>query len=293
MLTKKFFNISILLIFVSVGYSQTTQWRLLWDPNTESDMYYYKIYRDTHSSPTTQMDTTIHPHTEYIDTDIEPGTRYYYRLKAVDSSGLESNYSSEVSAAIPNITNIPNQIANQGENLVINLNNYVTDPDHDDGEIEWTYTGNSELSISINSSNIATLTSSSGDWYGSETITFTATDPDEFYDIDAATLLINALPVVSTIANQTINQGGSFITINLDNFVADPDDSDSEISWSAEGNSDLDINISTNRIVTISPPSPNWYGHETITFTASDSRPRGRGALPRGWQRDCNLCYIA
>ncbi|HES59556.1 MAG TPA: fibronectin type III domain-containing protein, partial [Caldithrix sp.] len=269
MLNSKLY-ISILLLIVSIGYSQTTQWRLLWDPNTESDMHYYKIFRDTHTLPTTQIDTTIHPHTEYIDTDIVPGTRYYYRLKAVDSSGLESDYSAEVSAAIPNVTNIPNQTVNQGQNFVINLNNYVTDPDHADSEIEWTYSNNSELTISINASKIATITPSSGSWYGLETVTFTATDPDEFFDIDAATLSVNALPVVGTISNQTINQGGTFTTISLDNFVADPDDADAEISWSASGNSNLNVNISSNRIATISTPSPNWYGQETITFTAAD-----------------------
>jgi hypothetical protein len=271
MLNKYFLCISLLLLFVSICFSQTTQWRLLWDPNTESDMYYYKIFRDTHSASTTLIDTTMHPHTEYIDTGIVPGVRYYYRLKAVDSSGLESDYSAEVSAAIPNIINIPEQIENQGKNMVINLNNFVNDPDHDDSEIEWAHTGNSELSISISTSKIATVTPSSESWYGSETVSFTATDPDEFFDIAAVTLSFNALPVVNAIPNQTINQGGLFATINLDNFVTDPDNDDSEIIWSAEGNSNLNVNISSNRIAAISTPSPNWYGQEIITFIADDS----------------------
>ncbi len=272
MSNKYFLYISLLILFASICFSQTTQWRLLWDPNTESDMYYYKIFRDTHSSSTTLTDTTIHPHTEYIDTDIVPGVRYYYRLKAVDSSGLESDYSAEVSAAVPNITNIPNQIVNQGQNMVINLNDFVNDPDHDDSEIEWACTGNSELSVSISASKIATITPSSESWYGSEAVTFTATDPDEFFDIDAVTLSFNALPVVSTISNQTINQGGLFAAISLDNFVADPDNADSEITWSVEGNSNLNVNINDNRIATVSTPSPNWYGQEMITFIADDSR---------------------
>lgn len=272
MSNKYFLYLSLLLLFASICFSQTTQWRLLWDQNTESDMYYYKIFRDTHSASATLIDTTIHPHTEYLDTNIAPGMRYYYRLKAVDSSGLESDYSAEVSAAIPNITHIPEQIVNQGQNMVINLNNFVNDPDHDDSEIEWTCTGNSELSVSISASKIATITPPSGGWYGSETVTLTATDPDEFFDIDAVTLSINALPVVSTISNQTINQGGLFAIINLDNFVTDPDNADSEITWSAEGNSNLNVNINANRIATISTPSPNWYGQETITFIANDSR---------------------
>ena len=270
MLNKKSIYIGIIFLLASTGYTQTTQWRLLWEPNTENDMYYYKIFRDTHSSPTTPIDTTLHPHTEFIDTNIQPGVRYYYRLKAVDSTNLESNYSAEVSAAIPNITNMADQFANQGQNITINLNNYVSDPDNNDSQIQWTYQGNSTLSISINSSNIATVSAPSSNWYGSEMVTFTATDPDGFFDTGATTLVINAIPVVSSISGQTINQGGSFTTINLDNFVTDADNSNSQLSWATTGNSNLNVSINSNRIATISTPSPNWYGQETITFTATD-----------------------
>ena len=183
---------------------------------------------------------------------------------------MESDYSAVVSAAIPNINNLSNLAVNQGQNLVINFNDFVTDPDHDDNDITWTFSGNSEFSITIGTNNTATINTNSASWLGSETVTFIATDPDEFFDVEVATLFVNIIPVVSDISNQTINQGDNFTTINLDDFVVDTDNDDSEIIWTVEGNTNLNVTINSNRIATITQPSPNWYGMETINFIATD-----------------------
>ena len=78
----------------------------------------------------------------------------------------------------------------------------------------------------------------------------------------------NTAPVVSDIPDQTIAEGASFTTINLDDYVTDSEDPDSAISWSYSGDSELTIDI-TNRIATITTPNENWNGEETITFTAT------------------------
>ena len=76
-------------------------------------------------------------------------------------------------------------------------------------------------------------------------------------------------PVVSDIPDQTITAGESFTTINLDDFVEDPDTPDDQITWSYSGNTDLMVEI-LNRIATITPPTVEWTGVETVTFTAAD-----------------------
>ncbi len=78
-------------------------------------------------------------------------------------------------------------------------------------------------------------------------------------------------PIVSDIPDQTIEFGYSFTTISLDNYVDDPDHADSQITWTYSGNSELDVNIDpTTRIATISIPTFDWIGEETITFRAND-----------------------
>ena len=73
-------------------------------------------------------------------------------------------------------------------------------------------------------------------------MTFTATDPGLLSDFDDATFTVTAendAPVVSDIPDQTIAEGGTFATINLDDYVDDIDNLDSEISWAATGQTDL------------------------------------------------------
>ncbi|HGY56500.1 MAG TPA: tandem-95 repeat protein [Caldithrix abyssi] len=80
----------------------------------------------------------------------------------------------------------------------------------------------------------------------------------------------NGPPYVSNIPGQTINEGESFMTIALDDYVLDDLSPDSLITWSYSGNSELTVTIDANRVATITAPDENWYGTETITFTATD-----------------------
>ncbi len=171
---------------------------------------------------------------------------------------------------VPSVSDIPDQTIWVGDHFNnINLDNYVADCDHGDSQITWSCPDGVHIHASI-SNRVATITYTPSNWTGSETITCTATDPDGHSDSDTATFTVqpNACPIVSDIPNQTIVKGGFFATINLDNYVQDPDNLDSEITWSISGNNDLIVNI-VNRVATITYP-PGWMGSETITFTATD-----------------------
>ncbi len=174
----------------------------------------------------------------------------------------------------PIVSDIPDQTIAEGETfVVINLDNYVEDIDNTDAQINWTYSGNTELTVAINSSRVATIGIPNINWNGSETITFTATDPGLLSDADAATFTVTAVndaPVVADIPNQSIAEGGTFATINLDNYVSDVDNADDEINWTYNGNTELTVTINSSRVATITTPSPTWNGSETITFTATD-----------------------
>ncbi|HUU45005.1 MAG TPA: Ig-like domain-containing protein [Acidobacteriota bacterium] len=77
-------------------------------------------------------------------------------------------------------------------------------------------------------------------------------------------------PVVDDIPDQTIDEGGAFTAIALDDFVFDPDHDDDELSWIATGQSGLIVNIGPGRVATVTTSNPDWFGVETITFTATD-----------------------
>ncbi|MBD3342234.1 MAG: choice-of-anchor D domain-containing protein, partial [Candidatus Lokiarchaeota archaeon] len=75
---------------------------LSWNPNTESDLAHYKIYRSQTQGliPTTNDSLTIvyKPNASYIDNDVVNFETYYYRISAVDISGNESEFSNEAEA---------------------------------------------------------------------------------------------------------------------------------------------------------------------------------------------------
>ena len=91
----------------TAGNGQVT---LKWSKNTEPDFLRYRIYSGTSSSPTTKIDSTTGGITDTakIITGLTNGTTYYFRITAVDSAGLESGFSNEVSATpISTIIEVP------------------------------------------------------------------------------------------------------------------------------------------------------------------------------------------
>jgi hypothetical protein len=190
----------------------------------------------------------------------------------------------EVGNQAPVVSDIPDQTIAEGSTFTtINLDDYVSDVDHADSEMVWTYSGNTELTVDI-TNRVASITIPDLDWTGSETITFRATDPGVAYDEDAAIFTVTAAndtPVVSDIPDQTIPEGSSFTTINLDDYVTDVDNADSEMVWTYSGNTELTVDI-TNRVATISTPGADWNGSESITFRATDPGSHLQGH--RSWQ---------
>jgi len=172
----------------------------------------------------------------------------------------------------PVVSNIPNQEIAEGESFAdITLDNYVVDVDDADGAINWSASSSTNITVTI-TDRVAEISVNDPDWNGSETVTFTAEDTSGATDSDEVTFRVTAVndaPVVSNITNKVIAEGGSFAEIILDNYVADADDADSEISWSASSTTNITVTI-TDRVAEVNVNDPEWNGRETVTFTAED-----------------------
>jgi len=85
------------LVVADSTFSRIT---IKWKRNTEADFLRYRIYRGTSPHPTIKVDSTTAgvKDTSKTFTSLTNGTRYYFRVTAVDSSGNESTYSNEVSS---------------------------------------------------------------------------------------------------------------------------------------------------------------------------------------------------
>ncbi|MBN2272708.1 MAG: T9SS type A sorting domain-containing protein [Bacteroidales bacterium] len=79
-------------------------------------------------------------------------------------------------------------------------------------------------------------------------------------------------PTVSDIPDKTVTEGTNFPNIYLDNYVYDPDDQDSDITWyiSPSEPEHFTVTIDANRIATVTAKDPDWNGTENIAFIAAD-----------------------
>jgi len=70
-----------------------------WNDNGESDLDGYNVYRSTTSgSGYSKINGSIVTDSDYIDSTVTNGTRYYYVVTAVDEAAQESDYSNEDNA---------------------------------------------------------------------------------------------------------------------------------------------------------------------------------------------------
>jgi fibronectin type 3 domain-containing protein len=79
----------------------TSSATLTWDPNTETDLASYRVYRSTTPGVYgTAIATVPAGASGYTVTGLTVGTTYYFRITAVDSESNESLPSNEVSKSI-------------------------------------------------------------------------------------------------------------------------------------------------------------------------------------------------
>jgi hypothetical protein len=88
-------------VTLTVSAPTTSSATLTWDPNTESDLAGYKVYRATASgaygAPIATLTGNV---TNYGDMGLQVGTTYFFVVTAYDTAGNESTVSNEVSKSI-------------------------------------------------------------------------------------------------------------------------------------------------------------------------------------------------
>ena len=155
----------------------------------------------------------------------------------------------------------------------IDLDGVFTDLDIVYGDsLAYSFTGNDSISVSI-SEGIVTFTPAAN-WNGNETITFTATDTSMAEVSDNVIVTINNLndtPTVETaLIDFNFNEDTTDSHIDLDDVFADLDLIYGDVlTYINTGNTNIGVEMADG-VVTFTPDA-NWYGFETITFTATDN----------------------
>jgi hypothetical protein len=204
----------------------------------------------------TEVATFTYSYAEYVEgMGFEP-LGHFWVTSGSSGSKLYELGGGALQAALEDI---PDQCILAGESFeTFDLDNYVTgDVDH------YGYSGNVDLSVSIDAEHVTMITYPSG-WTGSETITFTAYDASNgVLDSDDATFTVDPVPVVEDIPDQT----APFEVFDLDYYLSP--ESASPVTWSASFACDgWTVDIDPLNRVTVTAPD-GATDPCTITFTAT------------------------
>jgi hypothetical protein len=156
------------------------------------------------------------------------------------------------------------------------LDDYVLDVDNTDEELAWTYSGNSNVVVTLNAATRTVVFSVSGGWTGSETITFRASDPDSEYcegNVEVIVAAPNQAPWIEpAIADVEIEDGMPYV-LDLSAHAHDLDDDAAALRWSVSGaNTALFhawVDVS-GKILTVTPVE-DADGEDAITLTLRDA----------------------
>ncbi len=199
-------------------------------------------------------------------------------LTAIDPRGLTGTDTLNVIVTAENDAPVLSEMPDitfpeDGSDSSLVLDEYLTDIDNTPDEMVWTFEGNTHIHVEIDPITRVVTFTAHENWFGSEEITFTATDPDNLSDSDTITVTVipvNDPPVVEGIPDVTFPEDGSDSSIDLDDYVADVDNTPDEMTWTFEGNTHIHVEIDpTSRVVTFTADE-DWFGSEEITFTATD-----------------------
>ncbi|MFZ5518620.1 MAG: PKD domain-containing protein [Candidatus Zhuqueibacterota bacterium] len=195
-------------------------------------------------------------------------------FKVTDKNGGQGLDSATVTITNsgPAVSQIPPQSVRKGETFsAITLDNFVTDSDNADDQITWSVTGVSHVAITI-TNRVASIAALNPQWIGSDTVQFVATDPGNRTGSSTTAFTVtpsNQPPNVQSIAEQVILENETFPLLYLDNYVEDPDNADSELTWKCSGNSELIVTLQ-NRVLHVAAPDSEWAGSENLKIVATD-----------------------
>ncbi|MDP8323130.1 MAG: tandem-95 repeat protein [Candidatus Stygibacter australis] len=152
--------------------------------------------------------------------------------------------------------------------LIINLNNYCSDPDGD--PLNYSCQDSPNLSTSITGSYI--IINAEENWNGWEYLLITVTDDSQVDAIDSLLVIVspvNDAPVIELPDSFSFDED-SQINIDFSQYVDDIDGND--LSLLVSGNSYINVQI-TGLDVALDAPE-NWWGEEQLQFTVNDGQIR-------------------
>ena len=177
----------------------------------------------------------------------------------------------------PQISVISSQTVSEGTPFqTIALDDYVSDPDQEKNELSWSVSGLSQLMPHIQN-RILSVTQPDSNWFGSETLTLTVTDPGGLGD--STQVIYTVTPVndppfwVKPVPDFAVNEDTDlFIPIDtLWQWVADIDDPDSQLSFTIQAQTGVVSQFISESNQYLIRGNQDWNGVTDMIFSVTDT----------------------
>jgi hypothetical protein len=225
-----------------------------------------------------------------VDMDIDPQTRIAtlsapanwfgidtLEIRVVDPGGMSdtSIFIAEVLSVNDNpLIDLDDQIdVHPSSATTIDLESISFDIDHSYEQLIWSFEGDTTLfSVWLNNENNEITFSSrpETEMFSQTDFTIRVTDPDDAFDDDTFTLLLNSFPPVWSEFADVVMSVNSNSFLNLDNYLSDLDNLDNEITVWAEGNTRVGVEIDATTHTAHFTSGVVWTGVEEIILFARD-----------------------
>jgi fibronectin type 3 domain-containing protein len=271
----RYFLLPLLLVLLAGGGATFAQSvTLQWDPNSESNLAGYNLYRSTTSgSGYVKLNGGLITRARYADSTINYDKTYYYVCTAVNTSGLESGYSNQVSFSIP-APNSPPVAADdtattpQGQAVTVNVTANDTDPDGDALTVT-SVTQPAGGSAAIVSASSVRYTPNSG-FHGTDAFNYTISDGRGGTASATVTVTVVAAPNQPPTANPVTatTEQGQAVTVNVTINDSDPDGDPltvTAVTQPANGSAAI-VSASSVRYT----PAAGFHGTDGFNYTISD-----------------------
>jgi hypothetical protein len=177
----------------------------------------------------------------------------------------------------PALSNLPDITMNENaaaQSNLIDLWNYASDSQSTDDQLSFTIVSQSNanlISCSISGDRYIDCAAPSADRYGHSDITVEVSD-GQFSDRDSFRVNVNRVndyPVISNIPNVYLRLGESK-SLDLDNYVSDPNYARNELTWTYAEPSHFRLDFDEATHVAKFSSRTSWSGQEMITFTVTN-----------------------
>ncbi|MFA6108663.1 MAG: hypothetical protein WDA75_07840 [Candidatus Latescibacterota bacterium] len=206
------------------------------------------------------------------------------QLRAEDPEGLTATAPLTVTVVPslpPTLVGAPDRRGmTAGDHFVLALDELVVDPDDSDEDLTWAVAGQQELRVLLSTARAARV-EAPATFTGTETLTFTVADPagrSASFDLVVFSAQAAGGPVIASLPGLTLPVDGVDASLDLDDYLYDPDDDPAAIQWYLPSREDLSLKVDpVTRVLTVTPTAVARAGALSLEVRAAD--PAGHEAV--------------